>query len=411
MRRTARGSIRERRPGVWELRIAVGAHPVTGRTLTRSVTFHGDRGDAAAYAAELAGMHASRRARGRAAPFVTVGDLLARWLEADHRWKPSTYGGYRYHARHLTADVIGARRVCTLTAGQVRDAMRRWQAAGASESVIAGRFRALRAAISWAYDEHVIDVHPIRAMRGPRRSEPRRPLTDTDLARLLHTAETRVLEAVANDDHTRRAARRRHRAEQDLLLVRLAADTGARRGELTALRFTDLDGRVLHIARAVSDAELTTPKSGRDRALTVGTSTAQLWHTLARDWQDRLDADTTLGPWVFSPSAAHQQRLTPSGLGQRFTRLRNRAHTPDATLHRLRHSVATFLVTRGQVLHAQARLGHADPATTLREYAYALPLTDQPVADAIDHHLDHLDDVRVTGSDDASTPRHPNLSI
>ena len=60
---------------------------------------------------------------------------------------------------------------------------------------------------------------------------------------------------------------------------------------------------------------------------------------------------------------------------------------PEATLHRLRHNVATFLVARGEILQAQARLGHADAATTLREYAYALPLTDAPVADALEHHL------------------------
>lgn len=40
-----------------------------------------------------------------------------------------------------------------------------------------------------------------------------------------------------------------------------------------------------------------------------------------------------------------------------------------------------FLVSRGQILHAQARLGHADAAIALREYAHALPLTDAPVAD------------------------------
>jgi integrase len=64
-----------------------------------------------------------------------------------------------------------------------------------------------------------------------------------------------------------------------------------------------------------------------------------------------------------------------------------RAGVPEATLHRLRHSVATFLVARGQILQAQARLGHADAATTLREYAYAVPLTDGAVADAPDKYL------------------------
>jgi hypothetical protein len=50
--------------------------------------------------------------------------------------------------------------------------------------------------------------------------------------------------------------------------------------------------------------------------------------------------------------------------------------------------VATFLVARGEILQAQSRLGHRDAATTLREYAHALPLTDGDVADAINDHLD-----------------------
>lgn len=53
----------------------------------------------------------------------------------------------------------------------------------------------------------------------------------------------------------------------------------------------------------------------------------------------------------------------------------------------LRHSVATPLVGKGEILQAQARLGHADSSTTLREFAYALPMTDRGVADAIDRHL------------------------
>ncbi|MGH9157631.1 MAG: tyrosine-type recombinase/integrase [Acidimicrobiales bacterium] len=84
----------------------------------------------------------------------------------------------------------------------------------------------------------------------------------------------------------------------------------------------------------------------------------------------------------------HHQRQSACALGRRFARLRDEAGAQGATLHRLRHNVATFLVARGQILQAQARLGHADAATTLREYAYALPLSDGRVADAINDHLD-----------------------
>lgn len=90
---------------------------------------------------------------------------------------------------------------------------------------------------------------------------------------------------------------------------------------------------------------------------------------------------------MFSPNLDHERRFTASGLGHRFAALCEAAGV-DASLHRLRHNVATFLVGKGEILQAQARLGHADAATTLREYAYALPLTDRDAADAINDHLD-----------------------
>ena len=40
--------MRQRRPGVWEVRVAVGPDPVSGRSRYRSVTVHGDRESAQA---------------------------------------------------------------------------------------------------------------------------------------------------------------------------------------------------------------------------------------------------------------------------------------------------------------------------------------------------------------------------
>ncbi len=73
-------------------------------------------------------------------------------------------------------------------------------------------------------------------------------------------------------------------------------------------------------------------------------------------------------------------RLTTSCLGRWFGALAREAGHPDVTLHRLRHSAATNLVSRGDILHAQSRLGHADAATTLRVYSHAMPLTDADAA-------------------------------
>ncbi len=90
---------------------------------------------------------------------------------------------------------------------------------------------------------------------------------------------------------------------------------------------------------------------------------------------------------MFSPERTHHTRLTAGALGHWFGELARAAEVPGASLHRLRHSVATFLVGRGELLRAQQRLGHRDPSTTLRNYAHALPLEDETVADDIDEML------------------------
>ena len=70
-----------------------------------------------------------------------------------------------------------------------------------------------------------------------------------------------------------------------------------------ALRFDDLDGRVLMIERGVSADVLGPTKTGRTRRLTLGRQTVELWRSSAADLEDRLPGATTLGPWLFSPSA------------------------------------------------------------------------------------------------------------
>ena len=174
-----------------------------------------------------------------------------------------------------------------------------------------------------------------------------------------------------------------HRAEQVLLLTRLAADSGARRGELAALQLTDLDGDVLTIARAASSEVVGPTKSGRIRRLTLGPTTATMWRASVDRWRQRCDEDT-FGPWVFSAAPDHGTRLTTSCLGHWFSVLCEQAGHPDVTLHRLRHTVATTLVSRGDLLQAQYRLGHRDAATTLRIYSHVLPLTDADAAATLD---------------------------
>ena len=372
--------MRERSPGVWEIRVSVGVDPVSGRTVQRSFSFHGSVEDAELWRKELAAEWAEQRAVRRAAPFLTVGDLLERWLCAHHDWRPATWIGARSNVKALRADPLAMRRVSTLKPEHVRAAMAAWSSAGASVAVVSGRFRVLRSAIGWAHVERVIDVNPLSGMRGPQRPGTRLHLSTEEVLRLLEAADALVATARADTE-------RLHKAEQIRLLVRLAADSGARRGELVALRFDDLDGRVLSIERGVSADVLGPTKTGRTRRITLGRQTVGLWGSSAACWNGRLPEGVGLGPWLFSPGVDHQVRLTAGALGHWFAQLARLAGVEGASLHRLRHSVATFLVGRGELLRAQQRLGHRDPSTTLRNYAHAMPLEDETVADDIDELL------------------------
>ena len=381
------GSLRERRPGVFEIRIAVGVDPVSGRTVQRSFWFHGALEDAEERRSELATQFAEYRAVRRAAPFLTVGELLERWLAAQHDWRPSTWSSARSNAKALTGDPIANRRVSTLRPEMVRVTMARWRESGATVSVVSGRFRVLRSAVGWAQSESIIDRNPLRDMRGPPRPGTRLHVPVADVASLIELSERLVEKAAAAVDGSTGSLKSLHKAEQIRLLMRLAADSGARRGELAALRFSDLDERVLTIERGVSGEQVGPTKTKQVRRLTLGRTTVELWRSSESTWRGRVGPTSEIGEWIFSRDIDHQRRLTTSGMGHWFAELCIEAGLPGVSLHRLRHTVATFLVSRGELLRAQQRLGHRDASTTLRNYAHALPLEDQGVADDIDTML------------------------
>jgi integrase len=371
------GSLRQRRPGVWELRVALGPDAVSGRSLVRSITVHGDRDDAQAALARWAAQADAVRAGRRAAPGVAVADLLDLWVVAPHGWRPSTVVGYVSTVRALRQEPIGARRASQVTPTVLRAAVHDWAAAGVSPATAASRVRCLRSAFGWAYREGILDAPPLRCMPDPSTSPARLHAPVETVCRILQFATAEVDDArrqpAVGGDH-----QVVHRCEQALLLARLAADTGARRGELAALKIDDLDGDVLTISRATSNEVGGPTKSGRVRRLSLGATTAQLWRTSVATWRERAELDQhddpggtakgRFGPWLFSRRLDHATRLTTGCAGHWFAALAERAGHPDVTLHRLRHTVATVLVGQGDILQAQHRLGHRDAATTLRIY-------------------------------------------
>jgi integrase len=383
--------MRERRPGVWEIRVVVANDLLTGRSVQRSFTVHADR--------ELAEQHrralVERFGVGRSALYCegarwSVAELLERFIDAEHQWRPATRSSHTSVVRFLTRDPLGRVGVAALTPMVVDQALARWRATGGSAALVWGRWAVLHSCLSWAAAQGMVRSNPILGMRAPMRPTPRKHLLPAEVTKLLRTAAEHVREAevaLRADPRNRVRWEGLFVAEQTRLLVRLAADTGARRGELATLRVSDLDGRVLTIERNLSLEVLGPTKTGRTRRMTIGTTTAEMIRTHFEAWERRAGADAVQGDWVFAPDFRRLTYARADLLSHRFSRLREAADLPDAALHRFRHSVATHLVADGKLLKAQARLGHRDPATTLRHYAHAAPLDDLDIADEIDEML------------------------
>jgi integrase len=179
----------------------------------------------------------------------------------------------------------------------------------------------------------------------------------------------------------------------------LALTTGARIGELLALRWSDLDigasPAVLRIERTRSAAKegptFTTPKGGKGRnAHLTPRAVEALRSHRARQNADRLAVGSAWeeGDLIFPTRTGAPMR--PSNLSDdHFKPLLERAGLPRSVrFHDLRHTAATLLLSRGvDIVSVQRLLGHASAAMTLNVYAHFVPSMGEATAAAMESAL------------------------
>ena len=178
-----------------------------------------------------------------------------------------------------------------------------------------------------------------------------------------------------------------------------AFTTGARRGEVSALRENrfDFTRQQIHLARnyLVKQGQHIekAPKDGEGRVLSLDLLTCEL---LQERFQRRRAEARTLGvhvpedAFVFSPDPAGQTPWNPDTMTHRYRRYARRVGI-TSSLKELRHYSATQLLAAGTDLNTVAgRLGHAEGSTTLKFYAQFTRPADQRAAAVIPSQLDGL---------------------
>ena len=178
-----------------------------------------------------------------------------------------------------------------------------------------------------------------------------------------------------------------------------AITTGARRGEVSALRenrfdFARQQVRVSanYIVKQGNRIEKA-PKDGDGRVLSLDLLTCEL---LRERFQRRRADAQALGVQVpedafaFSPDPAGRTPWNPDTMTHRYRRYARRVGI-TSSLKELRHYSATQLLAAGTDLNTVAgRLGHAEGSTTLKFYAQFTRPADQAAAALIPSQLDGL---------------------
>ena len=160
---------------------------------------------------------------------------------------------------------------------------------------------------------------------------------------------------------------------------RLSAYTGARRGELLALRWSDLQGNELHItkSRTLSGKAVIekSPKTkGSKRVVSLDDKTMLLFNAHRRRQVDEARIGRDKGYWVESDYVFTRENGLPLDTGtvtKLFVKITKEAGLKPMRLQDLRHLHATELLRQGINPHIVAnRLGHANPKVTLTIYAH-----------------------------------------
>jgi integrase len=406
--RRQRGEIEMLPSGSLRVRVYAGVDPVTGKKhhLTEIIPA-GPRADKLAEKARtrlLAQVDERRNPRTRA----TVNQMLDRHLEMLNV-EATTLDSYEVFVRNHIRPLIGHLQVGRID-GEILDSF----------------YRQLRTCRAHCRGKAFIEHRTDREHKCDQRCRPHvcRPLAAGSLLKIhaiLNGAGKRAVrwgwigrnpfelaESISvphSDPRPPTAAQAAAIAEEawrDLdwgMLVWVAMTTGARRGELCALRWdrVDFNTGVLHIRSSVGQRGARTwekdTKTHQQRRITLDTQTVALLAAYQLHCVERAGFGATMpgDARIFSPMPDGSMWIKPDTVSQRYERMCARLGW-DMHIHQLRHYSATELIAAGvDVRTVAGRLGHGGGGTTtLKVYSAFVAEADQRAAGSLSARMPPL---------------------
>lgn len=380
-----RGHLEARGSGTWRAKVFLG-QDANGRQRYLTRTVHGTKREADGQLRQLileAGLaHETSHA--------TMDDLAAKWLDlVSEALSPSTLREYRRLLDKIILPQFGSVKVRAIRPSELDALYARLRRRGVSGRPLSAQSvhhvhalirRLLNQALKWGW----ILTNPAINASPPRVDRVELEVPDVEtVTNIIKLAKER------NPDIA--------------CFLRLAAVTGARRGELCAIRWRDIDkSGALSIKHSIVDGrndELIEKgtKTHASRKVVIDASTLLVLDSQRERCEDRSKASGkrfTRNNFVFASSLDGSVPWRPHRVTLAFKRLCNELGIKGVRLHDLRHFTATQMLASGVPVKTVAgRLGHANAATTLNVYAHALESSDAEAAQLLANVLnDHGDD-------------------
>jgi integrase len=177
------------------------------------------------------------------------------------------------------------------------------------------------------------------------------------------------------------------------VFVLLAATTGARRGELCGLRWSEIDltEQLVEITRAIiivdGNCQDAPTKTRQTRRVALDPVTVEALRAQRRRSENRASLAARglrSDGYVFSHDPAGGRPWRPDSTSRAFRQLCDEVGLDRVRLHDLRHFVATrLLASCVDVRTVSGRLGHSLASTTLNVYAAFVPDADRRAANVM----------------------------
>jgi integrase len=297
---------------------------------------------------------------------ITIAQHLHAWLwEAPHGLAPKTVERYRQLANQQIFPHLGRIEIQKLRPRDVK----KWHgvliAKGLSARTVGHAHRLLHKALADAHAVELVGRNVASVISPPTVGEQEIEILTSEDIRQIHS-ELR--------DHWLRP------------IFMVALGTGIRRGELLALRWSDVGAKEISVERSLEQTRqgglrFKGPKTryGRRTVPLPGWAIAEFM----RYRKEQLERCMALGAGrpelVFT--TIHGEPIPPNNLSRDWARTIRAKKLPKVSFHALRHTHASILLVadRLDVLTVSRRLGHRDASITLRVYGHLLDTIEEHV--------------------------------